>query len=112
MSNDNPAHAQITDLFSKQHASNEKLDYFMCTVAGALFAYIGQTFSPEKVSIKCSISTFKSQTDIIANRLPLWKQIIENDRTDYMHYGYARDALLLIGFTFILISKLYQWLSF
>jgi hypothetical protein len=58
MNNPNPAHAQITDLFSKSHDSNEKFDYFMCSVAGALFAYLGQTFTPEKLSLKCCIATF------------------------------------------------------
>jgi hypothetical protein len=56
----NPAHDQIKDLFTKQHASNEKLDYFMCSVAGALFAYIGQTFTPEKLPTKCCIVSILS----------------------------------------------------
>jgi hypothetical protein len=34
------------ELFSKEHAATEKFDYFMCSIAGALFAYIGQTYTP------------------------------------------------------------------
>jgi hypothetical protein len=34
------------ELFSKEHSSSEKFDYFVCSVAGALFAYIGQTYTP------------------------------------------------------------------
>jgi hypothetical protein len=60
MAEPNPAHYQITDLFTKQHASNERLDYFMCSVAGALFAYIGQTFAPENLHIVTNISTIVS----------------------------------------------------
>jgi hypothetical protein len=40
---------QIKDLFGKYHASREKLDYFLCGIAGALVAYLGQNFSPEKM---------------------------------------------------------------
>jgi hypothetical protein len=58
--NPNPAHDQIKDLFTKQHASNERLDYFMCGVAGALFAYTGQTFTPEKLSFYACIATIVS----------------------------------------------------
>lgn len=58
--NPNPAHDQIKDLFTKQHASNERLDYFMCGVAGALFAYTGQTFAPEKLSFYACIVTIVS----------------------------------------------------
>jgi hypothetical protein len=34
------------DLHSKEHASGEKFDYYICSAAGALFAYIGQTYTP------------------------------------------------------------------
>ena len=37
------------ELFSKEHAASEKFDYFMCSVAGALFAYIGQNYTPHKL---------------------------------------------------------------
>lgn len=60
MGESNPAHDQIKDLFTKQHASNEKLDYFMCSVAGALFAYMGQTFAPEKLKIYTCVITIVS----------------------------------------------------
>jgi hypothetical protein len=36
------------ELFQKEHAATEKFDYFMTTVAGALFAYIGQHYQPQK----------------------------------------------------------------
>jgi len=57
MSEHNPAHDQINDLFSKAHASIERLDYFMCTVAGGLFAYIGQGFNPRNLSGAASTVT-------------------------------------------------------
>ncbi|HTA95027.1 MAG TPA: hypothetical protein VK769_02780 [Verrucomicrobiae bacterium] len=34
------------DLHSKEHTSGEKFDYYICSAAGALFAYIGQTYTP------------------------------------------------------------------
>ncbi len=34
------------ELFLKEHSSKEKYEYFICTVAGALFAYIAQTYTP------------------------------------------------------------------
>jgi hypothetical protein len=34
------------DLFSKEHAASERFDYFVCGIAGALFAYIGQAYTP------------------------------------------------------------------
>jgi hypothetical protein len=51
---------QIHDLFSKSHNSNEKLDYFMCSVSGGLFAYIGQTFKPEELPKFSSLYTLLS----------------------------------------------------
>ena len=37
------------DVFAKEQSSTEKFDYFICTAAGALFAYIGQTYTPHKL---------------------------------------------------------------
>jgi DMSO reductase anchor subunit len=34
------------ELYSRERASGERFDYFICSVAGALFAYIGQTYTP------------------------------------------------------------------
>lgn len=34
------------DLFSKEHEASQKFDYFICSIAGALFAYIGQAYTP------------------------------------------------------------------
>ena len=36
-------------LFERGHQSIEKFNYFLCTVAGALFAYIAQTYTPQKL---------------------------------------------------------------
>jgi hypothetical protein len=36
-------------LFDKEYQSFQKLDYFLCSIAGALFAYIGQTYVPHKL---------------------------------------------------------------
>jgi hypothetical protein len=36
-------------LYEKAHASIQRLDYFLCGFAGALFAYIGQNYSPHKL---------------------------------------------------------------
>jgi hypothetical protein len=35
------------NLFDKEHASREKYVYFVCSLAGALFAYIGKDYFPE-----------------------------------------------------------------
>ena len=37
------------ELYSKERASGEKFDYYICSAAGALFAYIGQTYTPHTV---------------------------------------------------------------
>jgi hypothetical protein len=34
------------ELFSKEHEASVKFDYFICSIAGALCAYIGQTYTP------------------------------------------------------------------
>src|ERR1035437_1606045 len=36
-------------IYEREHTSVEKFDYFVCSVAGALFAYIGQTYTPHKL---------------------------------------------------------------
>ena len=36
-------------LYGKEFEASLKLDYFMCGAAGALFAYIGQTYTPHKL---------------------------------------------------------------
>lgn len=38
--------------------ANEKFDYFICTVSGGLFAYIGEYFSPEKLNPLSTLLTF------------------------------------------------------
>lgn len=43
------------DLFKKANESREKLDYFMCSVAGALFAYAVQNYTPRKIAWDSSI---------------------------------------------------------
>jgi hypothetical protein len=42
-------------MFGKSHEGAVKFDYFICTVSGALFAYIGQTYTPHRVDFSSSI---------------------------------------------------------
>ena len=44
-----------TTLFEKAHDSQTKFDYFLCSVAGALFAFIAQTYTPQKLDSVFSI---------------------------------------------------------
>lgn len=37
------------ELFKQATESREKFDYFVCSVAGALFAYVGQNYIPAKL---------------------------------------------------------------
>jgi hypothetical protein len=37
------------ELYRRGHEAAEKLDYFICGVAGALFACIGQNYKPHKI---------------------------------------------------------------
>jgi len=37
--------------------SVEKFDYFVCSVAGALFAYVGQNYTPHKLDSTYSVLT-------------------------------------------------------
>jgi hypothetical protein len=41
----------------KEHESVEKYDYFICGMAGALFAYIGQTYTPKRFDCWYSLLT-------------------------------------------------------
>lgn len=41
-------------MFGKYQQSSGKFDYFVCGVAGALFAYIGQHYSPQKLEFGVS----------------------------------------------------------
>jgi hypothetical protein len=38
-----------TGIYGMAHAATEKFDYFICSVTGALFAYIAQTYQPQKI---------------------------------------------------------------
>jgi hypothetical protein len=40
---------QTQNLFEISKKADIKFDYFMCSVAGALFAYIAQTYTPQKL---------------------------------------------------------------
>jgi hypothetical protein len=42
-------------VYSKSHDAKLKFDYFICSVAGALFAYIAQTYIPQKLDSAFSI---------------------------------------------------------
>jgi hypothetical protein len=64
--------------------SVEKFDYFVCSVAGALFAYVGQKLKQELE--KKARSKFK------------WANYHER----------FRDICLLLGFALILASKVFQ----
>jgi hypothetical protein len=44
-----------TDYFGQMQESSEKFDYFVCGVAGALFAYIGQSYHPQKLVFGISV---------------------------------------------------------
>ncbi len=39
---------QSYDLFSKEHEADQKFQYYFCTIAGALFAYVVQNYKPHK----------------------------------------------------------------
>jgi hypothetical protein len=42
------------EIFGRAQASSEKFDYFVCGVAGTLFAYIAQTYQPERLNLGTS----------------------------------------------------------
>ncbi|MGB8370146.1 MAG: hypothetical protein ACLPYZ_06475 [Limisphaerales bacterium] len=47
------------EIFLRAHESQRKFDYFICSVAGALFAYIAQTYAPQKLdSLFSYLQTF------------------------------------------------------
>src|SRR5688572_20911760 len=41
----------VKELYSKQHEAGLKFDYFVCGVAGAIFAYISQNYAPQKLAL-------------------------------------------------------------
>lgn len=43
------------EAFGRYHEGEQKLDYFICGVAGALFAYIGQHYIPRKLHLDASV---------------------------------------------------------
>jgi hypothetical protein len=43
------------ELFGITQQSSEKFDYFVCGVAGALFAYIGEHYTPQRFEIGISL---------------------------------------------------------
>lgn len=56
-------------LFEKEHAAREKYVYFVCGLAGALFAYIGKDYYPEhpiKIIAVLTISALISLTLCVA----------------------------------------------
>jgi hypothetical protein len=42
-------------IYTRESTSVEKFDYFVCSVAGALFAYVGQTYTPHKLDTSFSM---------------------------------------------------------
>jgi hypothetical protein len=43
------------EVYGTMHGASVKFDYFICSVSGALFAYIAQTYSPHKIEVGFSI---------------------------------------------------------
>ena len=43
------------EMFGKSHEGSVKFDYFICTVSGGLFAYIGQTYTPHRLDFSFSL---------------------------------------------------------
>jgi hypothetical protein len=43
------------EVYRRSHEAAEKLDYFICGVGGALFAYIGQNYIPHKLEFGISL---------------------------------------------------------
>ena len=39
----------VLELFRKGHESADKFDYFICTVAGAIFAYDAEHYLPRRL---------------------------------------------------------------
>ena len=50
-----PMNDESTALFHRAHESLLKYDYYLCTVAGALCAYIAQTYTPQRLDSVFSI---------------------------------------------------------
>jgi|ERR1039458_1995957 hypothetical protein len=75
MSDSNSERQLVKDLNSRHHASTEKFDYFMCSVAGGLFAYIAQTLSPEKITYNSNVLTFGALGFLAASFYFAYKRI-------------------------------------
>jgi hypothetical protein len=43
------------ELFHKAQEADEKFDYFLCGVAGALFAYVGQNYNAQRIGWNVSL---------------------------------------------------------
>lgn len=43
------------ELYRRGHEAAEKLDYFICGVAGAIFAYLGQGYKPHKIELSLTL---------------------------------------------------------
>ena len=46
--------SRAIEVFGHYQASQEKFDYFICGVAGALFAYVGEHYVPQKITFGVS----------------------------------------------------------
>jgi len=55
--------SESLEVFIASLEGDQKFDYFVCGVAGALFAYIGQTYTPHKIEL--SISLFEPASLIL-----------------------------------------------
>ncbi len=47
--------SRSADMYGKAHEGSEKFDYFVCGISGALFAYIGQQYTPHKIEFSLSL---------------------------------------------------------
>jgi hypothetical protein len=57
-------------LFLQSQDATVKYDYFVCTVAGALFAYIGQSYSPHKLN---NFSAFAEPLTLLLLTISFWQ---------------------------------------
>ena len=47
--------SKTVELFARAQESQEKFDYFVCGISGALFAYLGPLYTPRKLAFDASL---------------------------------------------------------
>jgi hypothetical protein len=88
------------ELYSKSRDSLEKFDYFICSVAGAIFAYVAQHYTPKVLAIDAATLEPVSLVLLAASffcgikRIELSGTIHNMDRylTIYQHYQNAAET--------------------